>query len=279
MIVCIHVWRIAVRALIISLSLLLSLPAAAHEVWFEPKSYVFPASGTLSAGLFNGQNFKGGELSYFEKTFRRFDLALGNRVEPLKGRTGDKPALNTAALGEGLHVALYESAGDTVYYAEYVKFESFVRHKDFKGTLEQHKQRGLPEGKFSEYYRRYVKALFAVGGGAGEDRAYGLETEIVALKNPYTDDVSKGMPVRVLYRGAPRANAQIELFDKNPEGKVLITLVRTNTEGVGMLPIQRGHSYLVDAVVLRVPEAGSKAEESKAVWETLWASMTFAVPQ
>jgi hypothetical protein len=60
---------------------------------------------------------------------------------------------------------------------------------------------------------------------------------------------------------------------------VLITLVRTNTEGVAMLPIQRGHSYLADAVVLRVPDAGSKAQESKAVWETLWASMTFAVPQ
>jgi hypothetical protein len=233
----------------------------------------------MSAGLFNGQNFKGGELAYFEKTFQRFEIALGDRVEPLKGRTGDKPALNTAALGEGLHVALYESAGDTVYYAEQVKFENFAKHKDFKGALEQHKERGLSEGKFSEYYTRHVKVLLAVGSGAGEDRAYGLETEIVALKNPYTDDVSKGMPVRVLYRGAPRANAQIELFDKNAEGKVLITLIRTNAEGVGFLPVSKGHSYLVDAVVLREPEAGSKAEASGAAWETLWAALTFAVPQ
>jgi uncharacterized GH25 family protein len=218
-------------------------------------------------------------LAYFEKTFQRFELALDDRIETLKGRTGDKPVLNTAALGEGLHVALYESAGDTVYYAEQVKFENFAKHKDFKGALEQHKKRGLSEGKFSEYYTRHVKALLAVGSGAGQDKAYGLETEIVALKNPYTDDVAKGLPVRVLYQGSPRADAQIELFDKNPEGKVLITLIRTNAQGVGFLPVSKGHSYLVDAVVLREPEAGSKAEASGAVWETLWAALTFAVPQ
>jgi hypothetical protein len=183
-----------------------------------------------------------------------------------------------APLGEGLHVALYESAGGTVRYEDFEKFKKFAAHKDFRDALTRHAARQLPETQFFEYYSRHAKSLIAVGSGDGQDRAFGLETEIVALKNPYTDDIALGLPVRVLYRGAPRADAQVELFDKDGAGQVVITLIRTDSNGVAVLPVTKGHSYLADAVVLREPEAGSDAAAGGAVWETLWAALTFAVP-
>jgi uncharacterized GH25 family protein len=270
------------RLLFILVSFILTLPVSAHEYWIEPKRYVFPINTSVTAGLFNGQNFKGSEFPYFEKNFRRFELAMGDRIEPVKGRLGDYPALSMAALGEGLHVALFQSSGDLLNYTDFAMFTRFVKHKDFPTALDRHIARGLPQADFLEYYARFSKALLAVGGGAGQDRAHGLETEIVALKNPYTDNLANGanlaLPVQVFYRGAPRVAAQIELFDKDAEGQVVITLHRTDADGNALLPVTSGHSYLVDAVVLREPEAGSEAEKKKAVWETLWAALTFAVP-
>jgi uncharacterized GH25 family protein len=260
-------------------SLFLALPAAAHEYWIEPKTYVFSSGANIAAGLFNGQNFSGGEFAYFAKNFRRFEIALEDRVVQVQGRAGDKPALAMAPLGDGLHAALYESAGETVFYSDFASFAKFVTHKDMRGALERHAKRGLPQTRFIEFYTRHAKSLLAVGGGSGQDRAYGLETEIVALKNPYTDDLAPGLPVRVLFKGAPRPDAQVELFDKDAAGQVKITLIRTDAEGVALLPVTKGHSYLADAVVLREPVAGSKAMESGAVWESLWAALTFAVPE
>jgi hypothetical protein len=39
------------------------------------------------------------------------------------------------------------------------------------------------------------------------------------------------------------------------------------------IPVKSGHEYLLDAVVLRAADP-----DDGAVWETLWAALTFAVP-
>jgi len=65
-------------------------------------------------------------------------------------------------------------------------------------------------------------------------------TEIVALANPYTDDLSAGLPVQVFYDNAVRADAQVELFAKSADGSVEITTYRTDANGIATLPVQPG---------------------------------------
>ena len=117
----------------------------------------------------------------------------------------------------------------------------------------------------------------AVGAGAGSDRSFGLVTELVALANPYTDALPDGLPVQLLYNAAPRADAQIEIFEKNAQGNIEVTTTRTNEAGIAMIEVRPGHIYMLDAVVLRQPSA-ELAEKHGAVWESLWANLTFAVP-
>ncbi len=52
-----------------------------------------------------------------------------------------------------------------------------------------------------------------------------------------------------------------------------VMLYRTDADGRVTLPVQAGHAYLADAVILRPldPEA-----EKDPVWESIWASLTFA---
>ncbi|WP_372833393.1 DUF4198 domain-containing protein, partial [Puniceibacterium confluentis] len=107
-------------------------------------------------------------------------------------------------------------------------------------------------------------------------REMGLRTEIVAGANPYTDDLSNGVAVQVLYEGQPRADVQVELFDKAPGAATGVSsLHRTDAEGRVTLPVHAGHEYLVDSVVFNALDAEVEGDHA---WESLWASLTFKVP-
>jgi len=247
----------------------------AHEFWIEPNAYQVSPGDALTGKLLVGENFKGSEQSYLPRNFRRFDMRCDGRMANVPGRAGNRPALAVKAPGDGLCVAIHVTQDFSLTYEEWAKFLAFVDHKDFPNVLAEHAARGLPETDFRETYSRHAKSLIAVGSGQGSDSAIGLATEIVAEANPYTDNVSGGMPIRVLYNGRPRANAQVELFAKSPGGSVDVTLHRTDGNGRVRLPVRAGYAYLADAVVIRAVEPEKAGDP---VWETLWASLTFAVP-
>ena len=256
-------------------ALILAQPALAHELWIEPTDFQPDPAAPVEAHLVNGQKFEGLQLSYLPGFVARLDLTLGDESEKVAPRIGSKPALTAPALGDGLHVAVYQSMPATVKYATLEKFESFVKHKDLGDAVARHRERGLPETDFVEVYTRFSKSLIGVGGAAGADHDFGLETELVALANPYTDDMAGGLPLRLTYRGEVRADAQVEIFDRAPTGEVTITTPRTDAEGVVVVPVAPGHVYQADAVVLREPEGENIAG---AAWESLWANITWAVP-
>ncbi|MGO4916890.1 DUF4198 domain-containing protein [Pseudogemmobacter sp. W21_MBD1_M6] len=266
------------RSLTICLALgLTASPTLSHEFWLDPTDFQVETGQKIVADIKVGQDFKGGTYSYMPRAFVRFDIAAGDAMAPVEGRMGNIPAVDTAPLADGLNILVHQTTDTVLTYTEWEKFTGFVKHKDFKGVLERHAERGLAEEKFKEVYSRYAKSLVAVGDGKGTDRTFGMETEIVALANPYTDDLSAGLPVKVLYQGMPRADAQVEIFDRNANAEVVTTTTRTDSQGIAMIPVLAGHTYMVDAVVLREPDA-AKAEQTQALWESLWANLTFAVP-
>ncbi|MCK0151893.1 DUF4198 domain-containing protein [Marivita sp. S6314] len=253
------------------------LPAmvGAHEFWIEPDAYQVAPGDTMTAQLRVGETFGGSVQSYLPRNFQRFDLRCNGATSKVTGRAGDRPALSVTAPGDGLCVVIHQTRYFALTYETWQKFVNFVEHKDFRSAIADHRARGLPEKDFTEQYSRYAKSLIAVGSGRGADGPVGLTTEIVAEANPYTDNLSGGMPVQVLFKGRPRADAQVELFAKSPGGRVTVSLHRTDGQGRARLPVKPGHSYLVDAVVLRPV---TPRQDGDPVWETLWASLTFSVP-
>ncbi|MGY9047582.1 MAG: DUF4198 domain-containing protein, partial [Rhodobacterales bacterium] len=231
----------------------------------------------LKADLRVGQSFEGSAYPYVPANFTRFELIQGDAVRSVEGRAGDRPALNMAAPGDGLAVVVHVTRDYSLTYPKWETFVSFTEHKDIVWAQERHLERGLTKDRVRERYTRFAKSLIGVGTSAGADREMGLRTEIVALTNPYTDDLSNGFNVQVLYEGAPRADVQVELFDKAPgESKGVSTLHRTDDQGLVTLPVQTGHEYLVDSVVFN--ELDPETQDDHA-WESLWASLTFRVPE
>ncbi|MEJ8560584.1 DUF4198 domain-containing protein [Yoonia sp. GPGPB17] len=256
---------------------LIAAPVAAHEFWIEPTAYQVDADTNLEANIVNGEEFAGAKLAFLPQRFVNFVLFAGTEAARVEGRPGDLPALQQEAVTEGLNIAAYQAKHSTVTYEDWERFQRFVDHKDFGDVRSQHEARGIILNGFSEVYSRHSKALFGVGNSEGADRRVGLETEIVALTNPYTDDLTDGVRVQVYYRNGLRPDTQVEVFEKAPDSRVTISLYRTDADGIATFPVKAGHAYMVDAVVLRVPSE-RLAARSGAAWETLWANLTFAVP-
>lgn len=256
---------------------LVAAPVAAHELWIEPLEYELEAKTKLTAHIVNGQDFAGVQLPFVPRRFVHFVVLSGDKFQKVTSRIGDSPALNQSPVAKGLNIVAYQAHSQTVGYENWEKFQKFLDHKDLGDQLDNHESRGFPLEDFKEVYSRYSKSLVAVGDGAGSDKQIGLETEIVALTNPYTEDLSSGMKVQLYYRKDVRADAQIEVFEKALDDSVNIFLVRTDADGIATVPVKAGHDYMLDAVVLREP-AEQLAADTGAAWETLWANMTFMAP-
>lgn len=251
----------------------------AHEFWIEPIEYQIASGGTVQGHFKNGQAFEGGTLSFFDRSSERFEMRADGKTIALSPRAGDSPALNVEApIAEGLISVVHETAPSSLTYTEWAKFMKFAAHKDFANAAKDHMAAGWPQDKFKESYTRHVKTLIAVGNGEGQDSEAGMKTEFVALTNPYADDFNHVMKVKLLLEGAPRADAQVEVFERDPEGEVTITLFRTDGAGTALVPVQKGREYLFDAVVLQAVD-DVKSEANPLVWETYWAALTFKVPQ
>lgn len=222
-----------------------------------------------------GEEYEGTAFAYIPQRFRRFDVASGGRVLAMPGAVGDRPAMRLKSAPEGLLVVIHATTDQHITWTSWNKFTNFLKHKDLNWGLDAHETRGLSRESVKERYSRYAKSLIAVGDGRGEDVNAGMVTEIVALENPYTDNMQDGLDVRALYQGKPLKNVQIEVFRKAPDGSVVITTERTDGGGVATIPIRPGARYMLDTVVLRPLEMAKKGDAS---WETLWANLTFEVP-
>ncbi|MGI9390935.1 MAG: DUF4198 domain-containing protein [Boseongicola sp.] len=255
----------------------IAMTAKGHEFWIEPENYQVEVGSEVVAELRIGQNFSGASQSYLPHQFRRFDFATRGQVAPITGRLGDRPAARVETSDDGLLVLIHETSDLKITWSEFEKFENFLKHKDAAWVLEVHDSEGLSQIDVAEVYSRYAKSLVAAGAGTGSDFEAGLETEIVALENPYTDDMSDGINVRVLYQGHPRPNEQIEVFEKSDDGEVNIFTLHTDGDGTVTIPVNSGHEYMLDSVVLRKPSE-ALASSKNVTWESLWANLTFAVP-
>ncbi|MEL7165357.1 MAG: DUF4198 domain-containing protein [Pseudomonadota bacterium] len=247
--------------------------ATAHEFWIAPEPYMVQSGDNLVARLINGEDFAGVGLSYIERRIARFEVIHNGTAQKVTARMGDNPALDIDAPGDGLVVVVHETTPSIITYKTWEKFQKFADHKDFSDWRARHNALGFPEPPFKERYTRHAKALMAVGNGAGSDAATGMKTEFVALTNPYAPGFDGQMRVRVLLDGAPRADVQVEVFDRAAPDDVTITLHRTDTNGVATIPVTRGHDYLFDAVTL-----APISDSDRASWDTYWAALTFTVP-
>lgn len=263
--------RIALAAFLMA-----AAPVAAHEFWISPDVYRLSPGDTLTAHFRVGEMFKGATRSYYPDSTERFEAGPAAAPVPVTARLGDRPALNMVVESPGLHLVVHETDDSLLTYSEWQKFVDFVAMHDLGPAIERHRDRGLPETGFRESYRRYCKALVAVGEGAGADAPQGLTVEIVLETNPYTAPPGTPMRARLYDGGRVRGDAQLEIFTRAADGAVRRSTVRSDADGLAEVPSEPGSEVLLNFVVLR--EREGDAEGRAPVWHSDWASLSYAVP-
>ena len=257
---------------------LFSTAVKAHEVWLEPDAWQMPIGSAITAQLFNGQELKGQKLSWQPRAIKRAEKWEGDSGSALEGRLGDIPAIATSADAEGLLTLLYQSAHNTLTYDSYEKFTLFLDEKGFTRLTREHENRNLPKERIREAYSRHAKALVAVGSGQGVDAPRGMEIELVALDNPYTANLAEPLRFQIIYQNAVLPENRVTLFDRASDGTVVISTQQSDAQGTVAFNLTPGHTYLVDTVMIRATSRDLLVQTQGAVWESLWASMTFQIP-
>ncbi|HID67567.1 MAG TPA: DUF4198 domain-containing protein, partial [Roseibacterium sp.] len=184
----------------------------AHEFWIDPSDFTVEVGTALQADLRVGEEFSGSAMIYLPQNYAFFIVMNGGETRSVGGRLGDIPALNMGGLEDGLAVIVHQTTANQLTWTTWERFLNFAIHKDLGDVTAMHEARGLSQEDVTEDYIRYVKSLVAVGDGAGGDTRVGMLTELVAMANPYTDDVSGGMPLQLWYDGEVQPDYQVELF-------------------------------------------------------------------
>lgn len=252
----------------------------AHEFWLQPSSQQLTAPGSISLELRNGEHFLGHSLPLQPDDRSRFDVASVRNSTvsqaPVVGTEGDIPAIGSWTLERGFHIFRYESDAEILQHPDFASFETFASEEGLFWAADAHKQRGLSEHRVTEQFRRFAKTLIAVDTVEGFDYPSGLELELVALNNPYSQS-TVDLPIQVLYQGTPLAGAQVSIFHRS-KGDLNFRKLETDQQGLIRLPNIQSGNYLLSAVHLR-PTSTKVMIETQAVWESLWSSLTFEVSE
>jgi len=240
------------RLRFLALALLIATPAAAHDFWIEPTTFHPAVEARIGVALRVGMKLLGDPVPRIPELIDKFFIRGNGDERPVVGRAGMDPAGLAYVSGPGLHWIGYQSFAsplnlDAKKFAEYLRDE------------------GLPlVAQGPERFYRCAKALLDTPGDSGKvlETPLGFTLELVPRRNPYA---SRELPLTLLFRGKPLANAQVVALHKDEMVKV-----RTDARGRATIPIARPGFWMIKAVHMEPAPKGTGS-----MWESWWASMTF----
>ena len=255
----------------------------AHEVWIEPSKAHLAEGEGLVADLRIGDMFRGDHLIYIPQQTERLSVLTDAGSFDLEPRVGSRPVISVPPEklqgSTGTVVVVYQSANSYVHYRSQEKFFTFARKKGTGDLQQRHETRQLPDSGFVERYKRFAKAVIPVGPDSGSvnDVAVGMELEFVTRSRNLLPDAGHEYEFQLFYQGKLLPKAQVTLFSRDGDGLVKSIQTLTDAKGSVRVTTKAGHRYLLDHVTLR--EADPSRDRNRPVWESLWASLTFAGPK
>lgn len=265
--------RLTIAAAIVAVLAAVPPSAEAHEFWLEPVLFTPKTGASVPIVHRIGQNFEGDSYPYVRSWFRRFALVDARGERPIKSVEGDDPAAEVRFGASGLAIVVLQSTPDEAVFENMEKFRAYLKEEGLERFEKVHTELGRPLTGIRELYTRCAKALVSVGGRNGSDRAVGLPLELIAERSPYALGADMVLPVRLMHAGKPLEGATVKVF--NERDRATHRRFVTDAEGRVLVHLPVRDRYLVSAVHMLPPTA---AEQKKADWTSLWASLTFMRP-
>ena len=262
-----------------SVLVLLTARASAHELWVEPLEPHLQTGDRVQAHIIIGEMLVGDHQIYLpSRTEKLLALTPSGPLE-MAPRSGSQPAIDFNPSQNGHMMLVYQSSVNYVNYTTFDKFQKFATKKGVADIADRHRERGLPTTKFKERYKRYAKASVFIGEPTTElnDKPVGMEVEFVMISAAQPDSNSQALRIRLFYQAQAEGDAVVTLFSRAPNGTVETATLKTLADGSVNIIARAGHDYLLDYVKLR--ELDPQSDRRGAVWDSLWASLTFSGPK
>lgn len=250
---------------------ILAPAALAHDFWIEPSEYRVEPGAAVALHLRVGMQFEGEEVARDPKLTRRFFAIGPDGGHAIPGENGASPAGKLTLRAPGIYVVGYRSNRKFIEI-DPKHFHEYLEEEGMGEIIERRRKLGEADKPGREWYSRCAKLLVVAGDAdEGFDRRLGFELELIPEKNPYSLKPGDELPVRLLFRGEPRAGALIEAETKGrPDAK---QQARTDSDGRAVLRLPAAGPWLLAVVHMERTAEGSKAD-----WESWWASLVFELP-
>jgi uncharacterized GH25 family protein len=255
-------------------------PAAGHDFWLEPSRFE-PAPGELvTVGLRVGEPWSGestGEAGPAGEAvardpghIERFALVGPAGEEPVAGGEGADPAGLVRPPSPGRYTLVFRSL-PTPITLDAARFEAYLAEEGLDGVLAARAARGAGGESGRERFSRCAKALLRVGDSAQvPDLPVGLRLELIAETDPYALAGGGELALALVFEGAPLSGSLVEAY--GPGGRR--RAARSGADGRVRFDLDAAGPWLVTAVHMVPAPAASGAD-----WESVWASLAFALPE
>jgi lysophospholipase L1-like esterase len=257
------------------LSLLAGLgSAAAHDLWLVPPER--PAVGAPVRVRANvGMDFPNSEHAPDPAAFsRRLLIRPDGSPGELRaaGKDGLSGLVEFTPAQTGVYVLAVETKPRLITLAA-GKFNDYLVADGLPHIYRLRAREKTLDQPGRERYSKYVKALVRVGDGRAGDpcRVAGLTLEIVPQRDPFAVRPGQALPVRVLFRGKPLAEANVG-WQRPGDGAMARGYVRTDAHGEALIPIAGAGLMTIRLTHMTRPKAADHE------WESFWATLTFHVP-
>jgi hypothetical protein len=246
----------------IALFMLCGAGCLAHDTYLMPAKFVTQPGKPLLVSVHNGDSFPRSEHATDPRRLVCLKLSDGTVVSDLQ-IAGRATHGTVTVPGKGSMYVIAETQPKLIEMTA-PKFAAYLREEGLP-----HAAKG--DAVVREIYRKYAKAyLVSDAPDAGYAKPAGLAIEIVPEADPASLRAGSELPVRVLFRGAPLPNAQMEKAWTG--GRAVVG--RTDSGGRLRVPVDSAGKWRLHVVHMEPAR-----ETAKADWESYWASLTFEVGQ
>lgn len=252
-----------------------AVPAFAHDLWLIPPATA-KVDETITLLAHSGSDFPTGDHAPDPAKFARLRAVGpdGKDVPLAAAGTKDQSGLMTLKpAAAGVHVVSVQTTPKTITLAA-DKFNEYLVSDGLPAIyLLRSKEKTLDEPGV-ERYSKSPKALVRVGEGPTDaaTKPLGLTLEIVPTRDPFALRPGDALPVKVLFRGEPLADANLgwayPLEGTTPRGTI-----RTNKKGEALIPIAQGGPMTVRLTHMTRP----KKDDHE--WESFWTTLTWHAPK
>jgi len=263
-------WRRAASALA-CVALLMPAAAWSHAFWLVPFGPTAEPGQRVALDLRIGPRWPGASTPRLDGLVASFHVADAQGSQPIDGRSGGRPFGHFRARLAGAAVVTLQTNPSTIELPG-DQFQEYLREEALDDALKMRADLGMASQPAREDFSRAAKTLVFVGGSSrGFDRDMGLPMELIPLTDPLA--YRPGQPFRVKLRLGGKAAAQVRITALPKDEPDRIVRATTGADGEAQLTLPHAGLWTFYAVHMQ-PAARPPAD-----FDSLWASLTFGVPE